>query len=401
MTSNQAWLQRYQQTCLPIFSPDRVLVRGLGADVWDADGKHYLDLVAGLAVNALGHAHPAYVSAVWQQLTTLGHVSNLFTSPPQIELAERLVALSGQGAQARVFLCNSGTEAVEAALKMVLRTQRPRIIAFEGGFHGRSLGALALTHKADYRKPFEPLPGNVQFLPFGDHMALRSAMSHDVGGIVLEMIQGEAGVRPAPPGFVAEARRLADIYGALLIIDEVQTGMGRTGTWFAHTNPALVEQPVIPDIVTLAKGLGSGWPIGAVLTLSQAATNLLQPGQHGTTFGGNPPAAAAALATIQTIEAEGLLEHTCQLGDWLCQAISSLNHHLIAGVRGAGLLRGIVLHQPQAHALAQIAAQHGFLINPVASDVIRLAPPLILSQTQAERFVQALPKLLDLIERKS
>jgi acetylornithine aminotransferase len=399
MTTNAEWTSRYAAAMLGVFAPSRVLVRGEGCYVWDADGRRYLDLMAGIAVNALGHAHPAWVEAVNAQLWHLGHISNFFASPAQIELGETLLRLADAGAGARVFLANSGTEAMEAALKMALRTGRPKLLALDGSFHGRTLGSLALTSKEAYRKPFEPLPGDVHFLPFGDADALGEAMGDDVAAIVLEVVQGEGGVRPLPPGYLAQARRLADDYGALLILDEVQTGIGRTGTWFAHRNPKLVEGQVIPDIVALAKGLGGGFPIGATLALSEVAAHLLGPGDHGTTFGGNPPAAAAALATLRAIESEGLIAASERVGDQIAADVEALGHRLIAGTRGAGALRAIVLTAPVARQVTQVALDAGYIVNAVADDAVRLAPPLVLTSDQAREFTDALPGLLDTVER--
>ncbi len=293
--------------------PQRVLVRGEGAYVWDADGKRYLDLLAGIAVNALGHAHPTLTAAISAQLGTLGHVSNFFGTPTQIALAERLLGLCRAPEGSRVFFTNSGTEANEAVVKMARRTGRPRILALEGAFHGRTMGALALTAKAAYREPFEPLPGGVEFLPFGDVDALEAALADDVAALVVEPIQGEAGVRPLPPGYLARARELTAAHGTLLVLDEVQTGMGRTGAWLAHHHPH-IGGGITPDVVTLAKGLGGGFPVGAVVAYGERAATLLGRGQHGTTFGGNPVAAAAALATIGVIERDGLLAHVSAIG---------------------------------------------------------------------------------------
>jgi len=284
-----AWTERYGHALMDTFGPpQRVLVRGDGAYVWDADGVRYLDLLAGIAVNALGHAHPTLTAAISAQLGTLGHVSNFFATPTQIALAERLLQLAGADEGSRVFLTNSGTEANEAVVKMARRTGRPRILALEGAFHGRTMGALALTHKAAYREPFEPLPGGVEFVPFGDVDALEAALDEDVAALVVEPIQGEAGVRPLPPGYLARARELTAACGALLVLDEVQTGMGRTGAWFAHQHPHL-GGGITPDAVTLAKGLGGGFPVGAVIAFGERAATLLGRGQHGTTFGGRNP----------------------------------------------------------------------------------------------------------------
>jgi acetylornithine aminotransferase len=390
------WSTRYAAALLGIFAPSRVLVRGEGCYVWDADGRRYLDLLAGIAVNALGHAHPAWVAAVSGQIARLGHISNLFASDVQIELAERLLRLVDAGPDGRVFLCNSGTEAMEAAVKIALRTGRRRLLAIDGSFHGRTLGSLALTGKAAYREPFGAPAADVRFLPFGDIDALASAVDDSVAAIVVEVIQGEAGVRPQPPGYLERARGLADASGALLVVDEVQTGIGRTGAWFAHRNPALVHGDVIPDVVTLAKGLGGGFPIGATLALSGRAAGLLAPGDHGTTFGGNPPAAAAALATLDAIESGGLIAHAAGVCDGLAEAVQRARHPLVTGTRGAGALRAIVLGDPVAAQVARTALDAGFIVNAVAPGAVRLAPPLILTADQAGDFAAALPAILDL-----
>lgn len=265
-TGGAQWLTRYGGAVMNTFgTPQRVLVRGQGCQVWDADGNRYLDLLAGIAVNVLGHAHPALIEAVTAQLSTLGHISNFFTSGPQIELAERLLALMAAPEGSRVFFANTGTEAIEAAFKIARRTGRPRIIAAENAFHGRTMGALALTHKPAYREPFEPLPGGVQHLPYGDLDALAAAVDDTVAAVVLEPVQGEAGVRPAPPGYLAAARQVTADAGALLILDEVQTGIGRTGAWFAHRQAPIGAPDLVADVVTLAKGLGGVLPIGAVI----------------------------------------------------------------------------------------------------------------------------------------
>ncbi len=383
-----AWTERYGHALMDTFgTPQRVLVRGEGAYVWDADGVRYLDLLAGIAVNSLGHAHPTLTAAISAQLGTLGHVSNFFATPTQIALAERLLQLAGADHGSRVFLTNSGTEANEAVVKMARRTGRPRILALEGAFHGRTMGALALTHKAAYREPFEPLPGGVEFLPFGDVDALEAALGDDVAALVVEPIQGEAGVRPLPPGYLARARELTTACGALLVLDEVQTGMGRTGAWFAYQHPHL-GGGITPDVVTLAKGLGGGFPIGAVIAFGERAATLLGRGQHGTTFGGNPVAAAAALATIGVIERDGLLEHVREMGAYLRAGLAATGHPLVREVRGDGLLIAIELTQPAAADLAARALDAGFIINACTPTTLRLAPPLILTRDQAADFVQ-------------
>ena len=383
--SSREWSARYSGALMNTYGPPRrVLVRGEGAYVWDADGTRYLDLLAGIAVNALGHAHPTVTAAISAQLGTLGHVSNFFATPVQIALAERLIALTGGDADARVFMTNSGTEANEAAFKMARRTGRPRILALEGAFHGRTMGALALTHKPAYREPFEPLPGGVEFLPFGDTNALEAAMDDDVAALVVEVVQGEAGVRPLPSGYLAYARHLADAHGALLVVDEVQTGIGRTGRWFAYQNPAW-GGGVLPDVVTLAKGLGGGFPIGAVVALNAKAANLLGTGQHGTTFGGNPVAAAAALTTLGVIERDGVLNHVASLSSRLTAALEGVA--AVREVRAAGLLIGVELGGPVAAKVAEQAMDAGFIVNPVTPSALRLAPPLIVTWNQVSAFV--------------
>jgi len=321
-------------------------------------------------VNALGHAHPALVEAVTTQLRTLGHVSNFFTSGPQVELAERLLGLvSGEG---RVFLSNSGTEANEAALKLTRRTGRTGLVAMEGSFHGRTMGSLALTSKAAYREPFEPLPGEVTFVPYGDADALAAAVDETTAAIIVEPIQGEAGVVVPPARFLAEARAIASRHGALLWVDEVQSGMGRTGAWLAHT-----ESGITPDLVTLAKGLGGGIPIGATIALGDSAT-LLQPGNHGTTFGGNPVACAAALAVMDTIEKEGLLEAAVARGEQLTAVLQS--EPAVTDVEGRGLLLGAQLADETAAAAVARAQERGFLLNNTGPARLRFAPPLTIAE---------------------
>jgi len=386
MTATEAWTGRYQGSVMNTFGPPQtVLVRGEGAHVWDADGRRYLDLLAGIAVNALGHGHPAIVQAVTRQLTTLGHTSNFFATEPQIELAEKLVELVGH--DARVFFTNSGTEANEAAFKITRRTGRTRIVVAEGAFHGRTMGALALTSKQAYRAPFEPLPGDVTWVPYGDAAALTAAVDDTVAAVLLEPIQGEAGVVVPPDGYLRHARELTTTHGALLWLDEVQTGVGRTGDWFAHG-----PSGVVPDLVTLAKGLGGGIPIGACLALGDAAT-LLQPGNHGTTFGGNAVATAAALAVIATIESDDLLAHVVTIGDQLRRGLD--DHPLVAETTGRGLLVGVVLHQPLAAEAQKAALAAGLIINNATPDRLRLAPPLILSEDEAAEAVATLRSVLD------
>jgi acetylornithine aminotransferase len=369
--------------------PPVELVSGHGAIVVDADGREYLDLLGGIAVNALGHAHPAVVQAVSTQVARLGHVSNFFSHPTVLDLAERLLGLAGGAGDGRVIFCNSGAEANEAAFKIARLTGRPRIIATHGGFHGRTMGALALTGQPAKQEPFAPMVPGVEFIPFGDAQALSSAVDDTVAAVFLEPIQGEAGVIPAPDGYLAHARAVTTAAGALLVLDEVQTGIGRTGTWFAHQRVG-----IRPDIITLAKGLGGGMPIGAAIGLGRAA-DLLQPGQHGSTFAGNPVCAAAALAVIDTIERERLLDHAATLGKHLSGAIEDLGHPLIDRVRGEGLLLGVVLQRPVSAVAASVARDAGFIVNAPTPDVIRLAPPLVLTTEQADSFVAALPTILE------
>jgi acetylornithine aminotransferase len=381
-------MTRWSDVMVPSYGePTLTLVRGDGATVWDDAGNAYVDLVAGIAVNALGHAHPAVVAAVSRQVATLGHTSNLVANEPSLRLAERLLALTGR--DGRVFFANSGAEANEAAFKMARRTGRPHVVAADGAFHGRTMGALALTGQPAKRAPFEPLPGGVSFVPYGDAAALAAAVDGGTAAVVLEPVLGEGGVVPAPAGYLETAREVTRASGALLVLDEVQTGIGRTGAWFAHQSAG-----VEPDVLTLAKGLGGGLPVSACLAFGDAAA-LLQPGQHGTTFGGNPVACAAALAVLDTIESDGLLERAESLGKALSAGITGQGHPLVMTVRGAGLMLGIVLTAPVAAEVEAAAREHGFLVNAVAPDVVRLVPPLVLTDTQTDSFLIALPGVLD------
>lgn len=385
MTNDQL-LERYSRVMMNAFgTPQRVFVEGRGAHLRDADGKSYLDLLSGLAVTGLGQAHPAVTEAIARQLDTLGHVSNLYASAPQILLAERLAEAMGSPG-ARVFFTNSGSEANETALKLTRLTGRTRIVAMEGSFHGRTTGALAVTHNAKYREPFEPLMPEVVFVPFGDVAALEAAVDPSTAAVLLEVVQGENGVVPAPAGYVAEARRIASERGALLWIDEVQTGVGRLGSLFAHR-----DLGVDADLVTIAKGLGNGFPIGACLAAEETA-NRLQPGMHGTTFGGNPVAAAAGNAVLDVVEP--LLGHVVDTGDRLAADIEALGHPLVDHVRGRGLLRGVVLREPVAAEVMRDALEAGFIINAPRPHVIRLAPPLIITDEELRPFLDALPEWL-------
>lgn len=387
---SEAIVASYQQHLMNTFgAPKRVFVRGEGSHVWDADGRKYLDLLSGLAVNGLGHAHPAVLSAVTSQIATLGHVSNFFATPGQVRLAEQLTTLVAGDTGAKVFFANSGTEANEAAFKITRMTGKTKIIAAEGAFHGRSLGALAVTHAPKLRDAFEPLPGDVSFVPYGDAAALGSAVDDQTAAIVLEPIQGENGVVVPPSGYLAAAREIADRHGALLWIDEIQTGMGRTGAWLDSA-----REGVVPDIVTLAKGLGNGFPIGACIATGDTA-DLLGPGTHGTTFGGNPVAAIAGLAVIAVIERDGLLANATQMGQRLADGIRALDHPLIDQVSGRGLLRGIRLTADLAPAAADAALDAGFVINAARPNVLRVAPPLIVTGEQIDALTAALPDIMN------
>ncbi|WP_027506739.1 acetylornithine transaminase [Rhodococcus sp. UNC23MFCrub1.1] len=392
MTSTEQLQQRFSNALMNNYGVPRVaLVGGSGAVVTDADGKEYLDLLAGIAVNILGHGHPAVVEAVSAQLTTLGHTSNLYAAPPSIELAEHLLEHLGHaaGGDARVFLCNSGTEANEAAFKIARLTGRPNIIAAENAFHGRTMGALALTGQADKRAPFEPMPAGVSHVPYGDIAALEAAVDENTAAVFLEPIMGEGGVVVPPEGYLPAAREITARHGALLILDEVQTGIGRTGWFYAHQRFGIV-----PDVITLAKGLGGGLPIGACIGIGPAAA-MLTPGKHGTTFGGNPVCSAAALAVLRTLASEDLLSHADRLGKILRHDIEALGHPLVDHVRGAGLLLGIVLTEPVSADVETAARHAGFLVNAAQANVLRLAPPLIITDEQAASFVRALPAVLD------
>ncbi|GAA2695541.1 MULTISPECIES: acetylornithine transaminase [Actinosynnema] len=382
--------QRWQAVMMDNYgTPALALERGEGAFVWDTDGNRYLDLVSGIAVNALGHAHPAVVAAVTEQIGKLGHTSNLYLNRPSLDLAERLLDLAGLHGDGRVLFCNSGAEANEAALKLSRRTGRTKVVATTGGFHGRTMGALALTGQPGKRTPFEPLVPGVEHVPFGDVAALEAAIDDDTAAFFVEPVQGENGVVVPPEGYLQEARRITAEHGALLVVDEVQTGVGRLGSWFAFQ-----QAGIVPDVVTLAKGLGGGLPLGACLAFGPAK-DLFQPGQHGTTFGGNPVCCAAALAVLDTIAADGLLEHASSVGKGIAAGIEALNHPLVAGVRGAGLLLGVLLREPVSAAAAAAAKRAGYLVNPVQPDVIRLAPPLVLDEVDAHRLVADLPSCLE------
>jgi acetylornithine aminotransferase len=398
MSATQALQKRFTAAIMPNYGvPPVAISRGAGCLVWDPDGREYLDLIAGIAVSCLGHAHPAIVEAVSRQVATVAHTSNLFLHEREIELAERLLFLLGgdDPPGGRVFFANSGTEANEAAIKLVRRCQgpgRPVIVAAERGFHGRTMGSLALTGKESIRAPFGPFGLTVRFVPFGDAAALSAAVDTDVAAVFLEPCLGESGIVPAPAGYLRAAREACDQAGALLVLDEIQSAIGRTGAWFAHQ-----AEGVRPDVLTLAKGLGGGLPIGACVGLGASGAGFAK-GDHGSTFGGNPVACAAALAVLDTIERDGLLAHVTQVGQHLASGLEAVGHPLMAGLRGTGLWLAIVLRADVAAMVEAAARQAGFLVNAVQPDAIRLAPPLILSAAQADQFTAALPGILDAAE---
>ncbi|MEJ6548586.1 acetylornithine transaminase [Corynebacterium sp. USCH3] len=383
------WKHDWESAVMPTYGTPAVeLVSGHGARVTDSEGREYIDLLAGIAVNALGHAHPAIVEAVSRQIATLGHTSNIHAHPRVVELARSLQDLISPDAQ--VFFSNSGAEANEAAFKIARLTGRGRVLAAEHGFHGRTMGSLALTGQPDKRAPFEPLPAGVEFYPYGDIAALRALVEQDgtasdTAAIFLESIQGETGVVPAPEGFLTEVRALCDEHGILMVVDEVQAGMGRTGRWFGYQ-----VEDVLPDIVTLAKGLGGGLPIGACVAATPAA-QLLSKGQHGSTFGGNPVACAAGSAVIDTIRTDGLLDHVRATEALVRDDLGSCD--AVAGIRGRGLMLGVVLREPRP-GLADRALEAGLLLNQPAPDVLRLVPPLTITDTDVRESLETLKELL-------
>ncbi|GFG75710.1 acetylornithine transaminase [Mycobacterium botniense] len=390
MSGTQAMQKRWSAVMMNSYgTPAVALASGEGAVVRDVDGKSYLDLLGGIAVNVLGHRHPAVIDAVTRQMSTLGHTSNLYATEPGIALAEALVGLLGADAPTRVFFCNSGTEAVELAFKLSRLTGRTKLVAAQDAFHGRTMGSLALTGQPAKQAPFAPLPGDVTHVRYGDTEALAAAVTDETAAVFLEPIMGESGVVVPPEGYLVAAREITARHGAMLVLDEVQTAMGRTGAFFAHQH-----EGITPDVVTLAKGLGGGLPIGACLAVGGAA-DLLMPGLHGSTFGGNPICAAAALAVLGVLAADDLVRRAEVLGEALRRGIESLGHPLVDHVRGRGLLCGVVLTAARAKDVEIAARDAGFLVNAATPQVIRLAPPLIITERQIEAFVTALPGVLD------
>ncbi|WP_314650669.1 acetylornithine transaminase [uncultured Microbacterium sp.] len=359
-----------------------LLTRGEGSYLWDSEGRRHLDFLAGIAVTSLGHAHPVFVDAVSRQAATLAHVSNYFATPPQLALAARLKRLAGAGIDGRVFFSNSGAEANEAAFKLARLhggTERPRILALENGFHGRTMGSLALTAKPSMRAPFEPMPGGVEHIP-ATVEALEAALDERVAAVIVEPIQGEAGVVELPDGYLAAARSLTLAHGALLIVDEIQTGAGRTGAWFGFSH-----EGITPDAITLAKGIGGGFPIGALVTYG-AASALFTPGSHGSTFGGNPLATAVADAVLAEIEDAGLVENAARRGVEVREAIADIGSPLVAGVRGKGLLIGVALTEPVAGAVVAAAQERGLIVNAANPETVRIAPALTIGDAEIAEF---------------
>ncbi|WP_214327339.1 acetylornithine transaminase [Nonomuraea sediminis] len=378
---------RFEKAFMPNYGvPPVALARGEGTRVWDVDGKEYLDFIGGIAVSSLGHAHPALVEAVSKQVATLAHTSNLFLHEPEVLLAEKLLALLN--APGRIFFANSGTEANEAAYKLALKygkqDGRSYFVAAENGFHGRTIGALSLTGKKAIRDQFGPFPVEVKFVPYGDATALKEAVTGDCIAVFLEPTQGEAGVVPPPDGYLEAAREVCDSTGALLVADEIQSAIGRTGHWFAHQ-----ADGVTPDILTLAKGLGGGLPIGACIGFGDAG-KLFDKGDHGSTFGGNPVSCAAALAVLDNLD----LDHVKKVAVQLRTGLEAIDHPLLKGVRGRGLWLATVLNEPVAPKVQQAAAEAGFLVNALQPDAVRLAPPLVVTEDEIQQFVDAFPGVL-------
>jgi acetylornithine aminotransferase len=395
MNGNELLAKRWASAMMDNYGiPPIALASGRGVRVTDVDGNEYLDFIAGIAVSALGHAHPALVQAVTGQVAKLAHTSNLFMHQPGIELAEKLLGLLADPT-ARVFFCNDGTEANECALKLTRlhgrESGRGTVVSTVNSFHGRTLGALSLTGNPAKREPFQPLPGPVTFLDYGDTDALAAAVGPDTAAVFLEPTQGEGGIIPPPDGYLAAAREICTAAGALLVLDEVQSGIGRTGDWFAGQAAG-----VQPDLLTLAKGLGGGLPIGACIGFGPAAA-LFTPGSHGSTFGGNPVACAAALAVLDTIEQDGLLANAASTGELLANGLRALDSPLVAGVRGSGLWWGVQLTGAEAGAVEAAARRRGLLVNAVRPDVLRLAPPLIVRPAEVEQALAVLGAALDAV----
>ncbi|MCS5714318.1 acetylornithine transaminase [Herbiconiux sp. CPCC 205716] len=393
--SSSPWKNRFDESLMRTMGmPLRFLVRGEGAWVWDDEGNRYLDFLAGIAVNSLGHAHPVFVEAVSRQAATLAHVSNYFSTPPQLELAERLKRLTGAGEGGRAYFCNSGAEANEAAFKLARLNSNParrRIVALENAFHGRTMGALALTGKPAMREPFDPMPGGVEHIP-STIEALEATIDDSVAALFLEPVKGEAGVIDLPAGYLKRARELTEQHGVLLVLDEIQTGVGRSGAWFAYQNAGIV-----PDAVTIAKGMAGGFPIGSLVTFGWAS-ELFTRGQHGSTFGGNPLATATANAVLGHIEQAGLVDNALVRGEQLRTVIREIDSPLVEQVRGQGLLIGVGLREPVAAQLSDAALQSGLIINAPNDSSLRIAPPLIIGDDEVREFGNRLRASFALVE---
>ena len=391
MNKNQLQQERWKASIQNNYgAPDISLVKGVGAQVWDADGNEYLDFLGGIATNILGHAHPALISAITKQANELGHVSNLYSHPRAIELAEKLKDLTGS-TEAKVFFCNSGAEANEAALKLSRLSGRKKIVSTLGSFHGRTIGALSMTGQVAKRKAFLPLLKDVAFIPYNDVKAAKKAISKKVALVIVEPIQGENGVVVPDLGYLKSLRELTSKHGALLVFDCVQTGMGRTGQWFGFEH-----EGVVPDVITLAKGLGGGLPLGAMIAIG-SASSLFEPGSHGSTFGGSPIACASALASIKYLEDESILQRVKTLELTLKLEISK--NRIVATVRGSGLLIGIVLKEPIAKKFISDLQINGVLANATSDSIIRIAPPLIVSDSQVSQFIEVFRKVSANYER--
>ena len=366
-------------------TPSVQLAHGSGCEVWDIEGNRYLDFLGGIATNVLGHAHPAIIEAVSSQIRLLNHVSNFYSHPEVLKLAKRLQDMTGDSS-ARVFFCNSGAEANEAVLKLSRLTGKKKVIAFEGGFHGRTMGALSMTGQSDKRDKFKPLIKKIKFAKYNDIKSVARLISPKTAMVIVEPIQGERGVLPAKPGFLSDLRKLTSANGTLLAIDAVQTGMGRTGKWFGYE-----DENIKPDAITLAKGLGGGLPIGAMIAFGESG-KLFQPGSHGSTFGGNPIAAASANATIDVIENENLLNRNFEKGEWLKREITGLEG--VREVRGSGLLLGVLFKESIAKEIYMRLLARRVLVNAPSEDVIRLAPAYLVSDEQIREFVATFKEVI-------
>ena len=392
-----AWQHRFHDAMMgSVATPLIMLDHGSGSWVWDVDGNRYLDFLAGVAVNSLGHAHPVFVEAVSRQAGRMAHISNYFASEPQVELAERLQRLSGAGSRGRAYFGNSGAEANEAAFKLARlhrRGDRTRVLTLTDSFHGRSMGALALTGKPAMRSDFEPVPGGVEHIAPSIE-ALEHAIDGTVAALMVEPVLGEAGVRDLPPGFLRRARELTSEHGALLIVDEIQTGSGRTGRWFGFQH-----EGILPDAITIAKGIGGGVPIGSLVTFGEAS-RLFGPGQHGSTFGGNPLATATANAVLGEIERAGLVENAARRGDQLRARIDGIRSSLVTELRGRGLLIGVGLVAPIAHRLVAASQALGLIVNAPNPSTIRVAPPLIIGDEEIDAFIDRFTRALEVLEKE-